>query len=102
MPLPDPNTALVTLPEPVADAPLPEPGPASLSSRVDLLVQAGSLLLQHGADAGRVEASLQQMEAGLGIERIDVVSCPKPSCSPPPARTPTTLGWRAYLSWAST
>lgn len=73
MPLPDPNTALVTLPEPVADAPLPEPGPASLSSRVDLLVQAGSLLLQHGADAGRVEASLQQMEAGLGIERIDVV-----------------------------
>lgn len=31
------------------------------------------MLLQHGADASRVEASLQQMEAGLGIERIDVV-----------------------------
>ena len=30
-------------------------------------------LLQHGADAGRVEASLQQMEPGLGIERIDAV-----------------------------
>jgi len=71
MPRPDPNTPIVTLPEPVADAPLP--APASLSSMVDLLVQAGSLLLQHGADAGRVEASLQQMEAGLGIERIDVV-----------------------------
>ena len=71
MPLPDPNTPIVTLPEPVADAPLS--APASLSSRVDLLVQTGSLLLQHGADAGRVEASLQQMEAGLGIERIDVV-----------------------------
>jgi uncharacterized membrane protein YjjP (DUF1212 family) len=40
---------------------------------VDLLVQAGSLLLQHGADAGRVESSLQQMEPGLGIDRIDVV-----------------------------
>jgi len=49
------------------------PGPASLSSMVDLLVQAGSLLLQHGADAGRVEASLEQMEPGLGIERIDAV-----------------------------
>ena len=71
MPRPDPNTPIVTLPEPVADAPLS--APASLSSRVDLLVQTGSLLLQHGADAGRVEASLQQMEAGLGIERIDVV-----------------------------
>ncbi|HQC72822.1 MAG TPA: threonine/serine exporter family protein [Candidatus Competibacteraceae bacterium] len=40
---------------------------------VDVLVQAGSLLLQHGADAGRVEASLQQMEQGLGIDRIDAV-----------------------------
>ena len=71
MPRPDPNTPIVTLPDPGADAPLP--APASLSSMVDLLVQTGSLLLQHGADAGRVEASLQQMEAGLGIERIDVV-----------------------------
>ena len=40
---------------------------------VDLLVQAGSLLLQHGADASRVEASLEQMEPGLGIDRIDAV-----------------------------
>jgi uncharacterized membrane protein YjjP (DUF1212 family) len=40
---------------------------------VDLLVQAGSLLLQHGADAGRVEASLKWMEPGLGIDRIDAV-----------------------------
>jgi len=36
-------------------------------------VQTGSLLLQHGADAGRVEASLRQMEAGLGIDRIDAI-----------------------------
>ena len=49
------------------------PEPESLAAAVDLLVQAGSLLLQHGADAGRVEASLEQMEPGLGIERIDVV-----------------------------
>lgn len=47
--------------------------PASLSSRVDLLVRAGSLPLQHGADAGRVETSLQQIEPGLGIDRIDAV-----------------------------
>ena len=47
--------------------------PASLSDMVDLLAKTGSLLLQHGADAGRVEASLRQMEAGLGIERIDAV-----------------------------
>ena len=46
---------------------------ASLSDMVDLLAKTGSLLLQHGADAGRVEASLRQMEAGLGIERIDAV-----------------------------
>lgn len=62
MPLPDPNILAITTPE-----------PASLSGMVDLLVQAGSLLLQHGADAARVAASLQQMEPGLGIDRIDVV-----------------------------
>jgi len=49
------------------------PEPASLSGMVDLLVRAGSLLLQHGADASRVEASLEQMEPGLGIDRIDAV-----------------------------
>ena len=49
------------------------PGSKSLGEAVDLLVQVGSLLLQHGADAGRVEASLEQMEPGLGIERIDAV-----------------------------
>ncbi len=57
----------------VSDSPPTAPRAESLSGRVDLLVQAGSLLLQHGADAGRVEASLQQMEPGLGIDRIDVV-----------------------------
>jgi uncharacterized membrane protein YjjP (DUF1212 family) len=62
MPLPNSNFPSVAIPE-----------PASLSGMVDLLVQAGSLLLQHGADAGRVEASLEQMEPGLGIERIDAV-----------------------------
>ena len=46
---------------------------APLSRMVDLLVRAGSLLLQHGADAGRVEASLKRMERGLGIDRIDAV-----------------------------
>jgi uncharacterized membrane protein YjjP (DUF1212 family) len=54
-------------------APLTPRPPESLSAMVDLLVQAGSLLLQHGADAARVEASLKQLEAGLGIERIDAV-----------------------------
>ena len=62
MPFPAPNSPIVATPE-----------PASLSSTVDLLVQAGSLLLQHGADASRVEASLEQMEPGLGIDRIDAV-----------------------------
>ncbi|MFO1372308.1 MAG: threonine/serine exporter family protein [Candidatus Competibacteraceae bacterium] len=47
--------------------------PESLSAVVDLLVQTGSLLLQHGADAARVEASLKKLEPGLGIERIDAV-----------------------------
>ncbi|MDS4041114.1 MAG: threonine/serine exporter family protein [Candidatus Competibacter sp.] len=73
MPLSDLNTPIVTIPGLVADSPLPASEPASLSSMVDLLVQAGSLLLQHGADAGRVEVSLEQMEPGLGIERIDAV-----------------------------
>lgn len=62
MPLPALDTPGVAIPE-----------PASLSSRVDLLVQAGRLLLQHGADSGHVETSLQQMAPGLGIERVDVV-----------------------------
>jgi len=73
MPLPDPNKPIVAIPGPAADSPPTAPGPAPLSDMVDLLVQTGSLLLQHGADAGRVEASLQQMEPGLGIERIDAV-----------------------------
>lgn len=60
-------------PEQVASSLPPTPEPASLSRMVDLLVQAGSLLLQHGADAGRVEASLEQMEPGLSIDRIDAV-----------------------------
>ena len=73
MPLPDPNIPVVATSEPVTDSPFAASGPASLSDMVDLLVQTGVLLLQHGADAGRVEASLRQMEAGLGIERIDAV-----------------------------
>ena len=73
MPLPDPNTPIVATLEPVTDSPPATPGPASLSDRVDLLVRTGSLLLQHGADAGRVEASLRQMEPGLGIDRIDAI-----------------------------
>lgn len=60
-------------PDPPADSPSTTPEPASLSDMVDLLVQTGSLLLQHGADAGRVEASLEQMEPGLGIDRIDAI-----------------------------
>ena len=71
MPLPGSNTPVPSIPGPVAD--LPPRAAQSLSGMVDLLVQAGSLLLQHGADAGRVEASLEQMEPGLGIERIDAV-----------------------------
>ncbi|MBK7766005.1 MAG: threonine/serine exporter family protein [Sulfuritalea sp.] len=71
MPLPGSNTPIPSIPGPVAD--LPPRATESLSGMVDLLVQAGSLLLQHGADAGRVEASLEQMEPGLGIERIDAV-----------------------------
>jgi hypothetical protein len=59
MPFPDPNKPIVAIPGPAADWSFAAPGPASLSDMVDLLVQAGSLLLQHGADAGRVEASLQ-------------------------------------------
>ena len=73
MPFPDPNTSIVANTEPVVDSSPATPGPASLSDRVDLLVQAGSLLLQHGADAGHVEASLEQMEPGLGIDRIDAI-----------------------------
>ncbi len=71
MSLPDQNASIVATPEPAADWPPPEP--AALSSMVDLLVQAGSLLLQHGADAARVEASLKQLGPGLGIDRIDAV-----------------------------
>lgn len=48
-------------------------GSGSLADMVDLLVQVGSVLLQHGADAGRVEASLQDMGHGLEIDRIDVL-----------------------------
>ena len=59
--------------DPAPDSAPTAPEPASLSDMVDLLVQAGSLLLQHGADAGRVEASLEQMEPGLCIDRIDAV-----------------------------
>jgi uncharacterized membrane protein YjjP (DUF1212 family) len=59
--------------DPSVDLPSTAPEPASLSDMVDLLVQTGNLLLQHGADAGRVEASLEQMEPGLGIDRIDAV-----------------------------
>ena len=73
MPRSNLNTPIVATPEPATGSPPPAPEPASLSGMVDLLVQTGSLLLQHGADAGRVEASLQQMEPGLGIERIDAV-----------------------------
>jgi uncharacterized membrane protein YjjP (DUF1212 family) len=73
MSLPDPNMPDVATSGLMADSSPIAPGPASLSSMVDLLVRAGSLLLQHGADAGRVEASLEQMEPGLGIERIDAV-----------------------------
>ena len=73
MPLADPIPPSSTIPGPAANSPPATPGPASLSDRVDLLVQTGSLLLQHGADAGRVEASLRQMEAGLGIDRIDAI-----------------------------
>lgn len=72
MPLPDSNISVVATSEPTTGSP-PAAGPASLSDMVDLLVKTGGLLLQHGADAGRVEASLQRMEAGLGIERIDAV-----------------------------
>jgi uncharacterized membrane protein YjjP (DUF1212 family) len=73
MPFPDPNTAIAAHTELVADSSPATPEPASLSDMVDLLVRTGSLLLQHGADAGRVEASLQQMEPGLGIDRIDAI-----------------------------
>jgi len=73
MPLADPTPPSSTIPGPAANSPPATPEPASLSDRVDLLVQTGSLLLQHGADAGRVEASLRQMEAGLGIDRIDAI-----------------------------
>lgn len=73
MPFPDPNTSIVATSEPVADSSPTTPEPASLSDMVDLLAKTGSLLLQHGADAARVEASLRQMEAGLGIDRIDAV-----------------------------
>lgn len=69
---PDSNIPVVTTSKPMTALP-PAAGPASLSDMVDLLVKTGGLLLQHGADAGRVEASLRQMEAGLGIERIDAV-----------------------------
>jgi uncharacterized membrane protein YjjP (DUF1212 family) len=58
---------------PMADSPHSDPEPAPLSRMVDLLVQAGTLLLQNGAEAGRVEASLKRMEPRLGIERIDAV-----------------------------
>jgi len=67
----DPAPPFLAIPAPQAD--LPTRAPQSLSGMVDLLVETGSLLLQHGADAGRVEASLEQMEPGLGIERIDAV-----------------------------
>jgi hypothetical protein len=40
MPLPDPNTSTIAARAPVTDS-LPAAGPASLSSMVDLLVQAG-------------------------------------------------------------
>ena len=73
MPLSDPNPLLVVATESGAGSLSTVHAPASLSDMVDLLVQAGSLLLQHGADAGRVEASLEQMESGLGIQRIDAV-----------------------------
>lgn len=46
---------------------------APLTSVVDLLMRTGSTLLQHGADAGRVEASLQALGPGLGIDRIDAL-----------------------------
>ena len=73
MPLSDPNPPIVAASESGAGLSSTAPAPASLSDMVDLLAKTGSLLLQHGADAGRVEASLRQMEAGLGIERIDAV-----------------------------
>ena len=73
MPLPDPNTPIVATSGPASDSPPTVRGPESLSVVVDLLVQTGSLLLQHGADAARVETSLQQMEPGLVIDRIDAV-----------------------------
>ncbi len=63
MPIENPDTSSLPAPRP----------PESLSVVVDLLVHTGSLLLQHGADAARVETSLQQMEPGLGIDRIDAV-----------------------------
>lgn len=69
---PDSNIPVVTTSKPTTALP-PAAGPASLSDMVDLLVKTGGLLLQHGADAGRVETSLRQMETGLGIERIDAV-----------------------------
>ncbi|MBK8184990.1 MAG: threonine/serine exporter family protein [Candidatus Competibacteraceae bacterium] len=53
---------------------LPVTGPSqSLATAVDLLMQTGSLLLQHGADAARVEGSLKLLGLGLGIDRIDAV-----------------------------
>lgn len=44
-----------------------------LVEAVDLLVQIGGLLLQNGAHAEYVEASLERLEAGLNIDRIDVI-----------------------------
>ena len=44
-----------------------------LAQTVDLLVETGSVLLQHGADAARVEATLQGMAKGLEIDRIDAL-----------------------------
>lgn len=63
----------MNFPNQVGDSPPLDHQSASLSSMVDLLVRAGSLLLQHGADAGRVESSLRKMAPGLGIERIDAI-----------------------------
>lgn len=47
--------------------------PESLAGAVDLLVNIGCLLIQHGAHAGYVENSLQRLRSGLDIERIDSV-----------------------------
>lgn len=56
-----------------ANAPLTR---EALADVIDLALWAGQLLLQHGAEAERVEETLHYMATGLGCEWIDVLVSP--------------------------